>query len=380
MRWTRGLAFTVAGLTGVAGAGLAATTAAMAVPVGHSHNGHSSYIGHFHHINKVASTVPFNGDVNPYGVVVVRHSQGRLHQGDILVSNFNNSKNLQGTGSTIVEISPGGHRMVFAHITKAALHGRCQGRIGLTTALVMAHGWVIVGDLPSKNGQAATSSPGCLLVIDNQGKLRKIFSGSGINGPWDATAVTHGNMAALFVANVLNGTAAAKGKVVNRGTVLRLMIAFRHGKLPAITSVTKVGSGFAERTDPVTFVVAPTGLGLSSNGTLYVADTEMNRITWIPNAVKRHKSAGTGFVLTANGALNAPLGLTIAPNGDVLTVNGGNGKIVETNPVGKQVDSRFLDRSGKPPGNGALFGLAIAPHASGVYFVDDAMNRLRLLH
>ncbi|HEX9065561.1 MAG TPA: hypothetical protein VF843_10665 [Streptosporangiaceae bacterium] len=328
----------------------------------------------------VASTVPANGDVNPYGVVVVRHSQGRLHRGDILVSNFNNSKNLQGTGSTIVQISPSGHRTVFAHITQSSLPGRCPGGIGLTTGLVLVHGWVIVGNLPSKNGQASTSSAGCLFVLDSQGMVRKIFSGHGINGPWDATAVSYGHLAALFVANVLNGTAAAKGHVVHRGTVLRLVLSFRAGQPPAIRRVTKIGSGFYERTDPAAFVVGPTGLGLGRNGTLFVADTGMNRVTWIPDALFRRTSAGTGRVLTSGGALNAPLGLTVAPGGDVLTVNGGNGKIVETSRDGKQIAVRFLDRSGSPPGAGALFGLAVAPRASGVYYVDDAANTLRLLH
>ncbi len=184
----------------------------------------------------------------------------------------------------------------------------------------------------------------------------------------------------LFVANVLNGTVAAKGGVVHRGTVLRIVIGFGRGQLPAMHSVTKVGSGFAERTDPVTFVAGPTGLGLSRNGSLYVADTAMNRITRIGNALTRHTSAGTGAVLTSGGKLNAPLGLTIAPNGDVLTVNGGDGRIVETSPSGMQVASRFLDRSGSPPGNGALFGVTLAPADSGVYYVDDAANTLRLLH
>ena len=51
-------------------------------------------------------------------MAVVRHSEGRLVQGNVLVSNFNNSKNLQGTGTTIVQISPGGHRTVFAQSSK----------------------------------------------------------------------------------------------------------------------------------------------------------------------------------------------------------------------------------------------------------------------
>jgi hypothetical protein len=33
-----------------------------------------------------------------------------------------------------------------------------------------------------------------------------------------------------------------------------------------------------------------------------------------------------------------------------------------------------------PGGGGALFGLAIAPAGSGVYFVDDSVNTLVLLH
>jgi DNA-binding beta-propeller fold protein YncE len=75
-----------------------------------------------------------------------------------------------------------------------------------------------------------------------------------------------------------------------------------------------------------------------------------------------------------------PLGLAIAPNGHILTVNGGNGKIVETTPRGAQIASRFLDTSGSPKGAGALFGLAVRPGPGGVYYVDDAQNTLRLLH
>lgn len=85
-------------------------------------------------------------------------------------------------------------------------------------------------------------------------------------------------------------------------------------------------------------------------------------------------------MVTSGGALSTPLGLTLAPNGDILTVNAGNGKLVETAPAGHQVATRMLDRSGSPPGAGALFGLAVTPHRTGLYYVDDAVNTLRLLH
>ena len=54
-------------------------------------------------ITQIASTVPANGDINPYGVAVIQRSVGTLVKGDVLVSNFNNSANLQGAGTTIVE-------------------------------------------------------------------------------------------------------------------------------------------------------------------------------------------------------------------------------------------------------------------------------------
>jgi len=160
--------------------------------------------------------------------------------------------------------------------------------------------------------------------------------------------------------------------------VLRLGLLFRPGKLPSLRRITTVGSGFAQRTDPSALVVGPTGLGIDRHGNLFVADTGMNRITMIKNAITRTNSAGTGRVVSSGRFLNAPLGLAIAPNGSTLTVNGGNGRIVETNPdTGRQV-SRFLDRSGHPPGSGALFGLAVTPNRHGVYYVDDAANTLRL--
>jgi len=238
----------------------------------------------------------------------------------------------------------------------------------------------VVGSLPTKDGSAATSSAGCLIVLDNHGRVRETFAGNGINGPWDMTSASNGPLAELFVSNVLNGTKKAGGNVVHRGTVLRLDLMFCGSKPPRLISTTKIGSGFPQRTDPAALVIGPTGVGLAPNGTLYVANSLVSGINAIPNATMRSTSAGTGTRITRGGALNTPLGLILAPNGNVLTVNGGNGLIVETTPSGNQVAKKVLDSSGSPPGAGALFGLAVAPSNKGVYYVDDAVNTLRLLH
>jgi hypothetical protein len=103
----------------------------------------------------VASTVPPNGDVNPYGIAVVPTTVGRLVKGDTLVSNFNNKANVQGTGTTIVEVSPAGAVSTFAAIGSIPTAQGCPGGIGLTTALsILPGGWVVVGSLPAGVGGA----------------------------------------------------------------------------------------------------------------------------------------------------------------------------------------------------------------------------------
>ena len=330
-------------------------------------------------ISAVASTVPANGDINPYGVARVPVSMGNLQAGNILVSNFNNSNNFQGTGSTIVEISPAGAVSLFAQLDPATLPGPCPGGVGLTTALVaLRSGWVIVGSLPTSDGTAATAQAGCLIVLDSTGTPVETISGGPINGPWDMTALdADGAGAVLFVSNVLNGTVAGNGQVVNQGTVVRIVLKTFGQPMPKVMSMTVIGSGFPERTDPAALVIGPTGLGLDQNGVLFVADSLDNRVAAIANAVGRQSSAGMGTTVTQNGTLNDPLGLAVG--GDlVATVNGDDGFLVVTSQDGQQIFKKLLDSSGSPPGSGALFGLAFAPQ--GLFFVDDATNMLMLLH
>jgi hypothetical protein len=192
------------------------------------------------------------------------------------------------------------------------------------------------------------------------------------------TALDGGSTARLFVTNVLNGTVKAKGAVVRGGTIVRLVLKTTGVSMPMLVSETVIGSRFGERTDPAALVVGPTGLALGANGTLYVADTLNSRITAISSAASRTSSAGVGSIVSHGAALNAPLGLILAPNSDILTVNGGDGNIVETTPAGAQVATKTLD--GTSGGGGLLFGLALRPGGTGVWFVDDGTNTLALLH
>ena len=204
-------------------------------------------------------------------------------------------------------------------------------------------------------------------MLDQWGHVRETFTGHGIKGPWDMTALDLGGVSDLFVTNVLGGILGPA--TPGGGTVVRLLITSGPFGLPHIIKSTQIGSGFPARTDPAALVVGPTGVGLGFNGTLYVADTDTSRIAAIPDAVFRFGDDGSGRTVTQNGALLNPLGLAIAPNGNILTVNAGNGNMAETTPGGKQVAVVTVDNQSGGAGN--LFGLAVKPGADAVYFVDD---------
>jgi sugar lactone lactonase YvrE len=341
-----------------------------------------------HRHTTLASTVTDNGDLNPYAVVVAPVSAGRVQKDDVLVDNFNNISNLQGTGTTIVGYRPATRdTYLFARLPQNL--PQCPGGIGLTTAMTMLKtGWVIVGSTPSRDGTTATKGPGCLLVLDPNGKLTAVWSGPTINGPWgDMAVVDGGGTATLFVSmagfglpgpNVIDP---ATGLPVKRhnATVLRLEVSIPDGKPPVLVSQTVVGTGFSARPDRDNFLLGPTGLALGADRTLYVTDGLDNVITAIADATTRADSAGTGRVVTQGGLLAWPLAMAWTQEGHLLVCNGKDGRLVEVDPAaGRQIYAQWInnDQAQSPPGNGDLFGIAMTPDARGFYYVMDDVNTL----
>jgi sugar lactone lactonase YvrE len=191
------------------------------------------------------------------------------------------------------------------------------------------------------------------------------------------TSTTQGSTTTLFVSNALNGGAKAGLKTIDNSTVIRIRLSTGDGT-PKVTSETVVANGIPWRDDKAALVIGPTGVALAANGTLYVADTLESRIIAIPDAMTRTTPLkDSGITVSAGGHLNQPLGLILAPDGDILTTNAGDGNIVETTPAGQQIATAAGDPK---TGAGSLFGLAIAPAGKGLLFVDDGFNTLRLLH
>jgi hypothetical protein len=363
-----------------AAAVMLAVTACSAAAGPSGHAAARPYLMRFHVVSQVAATVPANGDVNPYGVAIVRQTTGRLAAGDILVSNFNSKANVQGRGTTIVEISPDGGMRLFARLGALPPAEACPGGVGLTTGLeVLPGGWVVVGSLPSTaHGTLPAVNPtGCLIVLDSRGTPVETWVSPDINGPWDMTMRAQPGHASLFVSNVLARPGSGRSTPPQTGlcTVVRVNITLAPGARPRMTSTTVLAGRLPWQQNKAALVQGPTGLALSPAGTLYVASTVQDSISAVPDAMTRRSPvrAGSG-VLTSGGSLSGPLGLTVAPDGDLIAVNGNNGKAVEVTQAGRQVAAVTL----VPHGAGDLFGVTPTADGQGLLFVNDGTNALDL--
>jgi len=312
---------------------------------------------------RAVSTVPSNGDVNPYGVAFVPPgfpAGGAINPGDILVSNFNNSMNLQGTGTTIVDVPP--TQPVFQYFGGTA-------PLGLTTALnVLTKGFVLVGNFPSTDGTCQNSSAGSILVIDKNGNLVSTITDPLIQGPWDSALFDEFGSAKFFVANGLNGTVVRIDLAVGKSGV-------------SVKKITQIASTYTSQCDPVTFVDAPTGLVYNPfKDVLYVTSTADNAVYAVYGAAERTHDAGRGMLIyTDPKHLHGPLGLAMAPNGDLLT---SNNDAINSDPnqpseiVEFTIEGQFVKEISMDPAQGGSFGLAVQAMGKRAQFaaVDDATN------
>ena len=302
---------------------------------------------------RIFSTVPPNGDLNPYGVTFVpqgfQSGTGPLRSGQTLVSNFNNSANLQGTGTTIVRVSPAGPPFVFF---AGPPHLGGSTGLGLSTALaILQRGFVIVGNVPSIDGTSRTATRGSLLVINNQGHLVSTISGLHISGPWDMTVIDEGNQAIAFVSMVLSGD------------VVRLNLDVSSSDV-TVTSRTVIASGYAHRGDPAAFEVGPTGLVYDPTAdVLYVASTADNAVFSVQSPRTRPGSGGKGTVIYSDAVhLHGPLAMAESPNGDLIVANSdviNSNAALPSEYVEFTKQGQFITELSIDPAQGGSFGLAV---------------------
>ncbi|HEV2099571.1 MAG TPA: hypothetical protein VGR45_11685 [Stellaceae bacterium] len=326
-----------------------------------------------------SSTIPLNGDLNPYGVAIVPRgfpSGGIIAPGDVLVSNFNDLNNNQGAGTTIIKLTPNG---LVAPAVPPGQPGNAsvffQGSgLGLTTALgVLRRGFVLVGNVPTSGG--VIQQPGSLLFLDRNGnQVAPSPYTNQLNGPWDLTIDDEYDHALVFVSNV------------NSGTVTRLNLAISSAAVK-VTSATVIASGYSVAPNAAALILGPTGLAYDEQtDILYVASTNDNMIFAVPRAGRRTASSGTGAIIFNDPHLRGPLALVFAPNGDLLTANGDAtpnadptqpSEIVEFTKTGKFVTQFNVDA-----GQGGAFGMAVANISRDVVrfvYIDDVANDVTVL-
>jgi hypothetical protein len=312
---------------------------------------------------RVVSTSPSNGDLNPYGVAFVPANfpaGGTINPGDVLVSNFNASSNLQGSGTTIVGVPANAPLTLFFQGTAP---------LGLTTALnILQKGFVLVGNFPSPDGTCGSASSGSILVIDKSGNLVSTITDSTIQGPWDSALFDEGSKAKMFVASALSGA------------VVRLDLDVSNSGV-TVNKATQIASGYLHNCDPVTFVDAPTGLVYDpKKDVLYVASTADNAVYAVHTAAERSNDGGIGTLIYKDKKhLHGALGLAMAPNGHLLVTNNDSinpdpnqpSELVEFTIHGKFVKQISLD-----PAPGGSFGLAVETvgMTSRLAAVDDSVN------
>jgi hypothetical protein len=305
------------------------------------------------------STIPPTGpaELNPYGVAFAPANfptTGTLQPGDLLVANFNDPANVQGTGTTIVRITPTGQRSTF--FTNPLQQGLDAG------LAVLQSGFVVVANIPVINN---TPGQGSLQIIDSNGNLVKTITDPNLlDGPWDLAVNDQGNKVQIFVATVSKGVTAIttpNPPATANGTVTRIDLTIQTG-MPVVQDMVQIASGYANRSDNAAFVVGPAGLAFDPRtNTLYVASeaekvggVETGTIFAVANASTTSGDHGKGTVVFADPThLHGPLGLLLASNGDLIAANNDSvnidpnqpSELVEFTPTGQFVGQFSLDPS-----------------------------------
>lgn len=358
------------------GAALAACSSgngtASSAPPMQSHPSHSlssaSVLGTLTVEQTIGSTSPATpADVNPYGLDIAKATAGKITAGDLVVCDFNNPGNVQGTGTEIVALHP----VVGSAPTLIAKDNTLMGCNALATA-------------PNGNIWLAAFKANDNPIFTPGGTLVTALS----NGPWNhpfgetfAPPLNANSVPAFYVSNA------------GDGSIVRVSI------MPGPTfSFTVIATGFPVNGGKPGSILSPSGLNYQSSGDLlYIVDGTNNTLYAIDNvssvgangiSVDANGQSFTGpseasaHVIFSGPPLNGPISSAILPGGNIAIGNtldpDGQNLIVEVSPTGQLLDVDNVDTGPA----GAIFGM-VATGASAadtkLYFNDDNDNTVKVL-
>jgi hypothetical protein len=208
--------------------------------------------------------------------------------------------------------------------------------------------------------------------------------------PWSAIYATHGGSEAVYVSNATTG---AIDRIALNGD--------------AQSSFTEIASGFSTNQGAPGSISAPAGLTYdASNDTLYVVDTNVNRVVALSNVSAigadgvivagtnfSGASAASGSVIASGAPLNGPISGALLVNGALVVGNtldpNGTNLLIEISPTTGVVATKNVDTGAAA----AIFGIVTVPktvttqgafgpintQTNMIYFNDDNDNTVKLL-
>ena len=323
----------------------------------------------------IGSTLdPMEHGGNPYGLTVATATAGLLTSGDLIACNFNDgATNTQGLGTTVIGLHP--------------MAGSTPYRIAQSAKLL---GCSSVTSLPDGSLVATGSQAHATVLISPAGSVSTPFAGDVFAEPWSAIYATHTGSAYVYVSNATTGT-------IDRITL--------NGDVQS--SFTEIASGFSTNNGVPGSISAPAGLTYdATNDTLYVVDTNANRVVSLSNVSAigmdgvivsgttfSGTSAASAKVIASGSPLNGPISGALLVNGDLVVGNtldpNGTNLLIEISPTTGVVASKNVDTGAA----GAIFGIAAVPitittmgaysstntKTNVIYFNDDNDNTVKLL-
>lgn len=312
---------------------------------------------------EIGSTIdPKFGQLNPYGLTVAPATTGDFKKGDLVVCNFNDKNNVQGTGFTIVALHP-------MPGSKPRLVSSSKTLVGCD-ALALG---------PADDIWASAFSANDNPVISATGSLEVNIKGKPFDHPFGQIYAQKGKSAAFYETNAGDGTVVR----INLGSKFTYDV---------------IAKGFAVNHGVPGSIFAPSGLAYDASiDTLYIVDGTNNTVVAFSDVSKipsggivvekggktfMGPSAGHARLVFAGAPLDGPISSALLPNGNLVIGNTsnptGHNVMVELTPSGKVLDTRNVDKGAA----GAIFGMVATGTSDSdtkLYFNDDNSNDLRVL-
>jgi len=313
----------------------------------------------------IGSTVdPVNGDQNPYGLDIAKATSGKLDSGDLVVCNFNNAANVQGTGTTIIALHPKVGSAPRRIAQSASLNG-CDA-LALSPISIWAAAF------------AANDNP----IVSPGGTVLTTLSNGPFHGPFGQAFAPH---AGPF------GVAAFYESNAGDGSIVRINI-LKNGTF----DFDVIATGFPVNHGVPGAILGPSGLQYdAAHDRLYIVDGTDNSliafcgVSTIPShgiTVIGNNFGGPfghrAHLIHAGPPLNGPISSALLPDGHLVVGNtldpAGKNLMVEIAPSGHVLNVKNVDTGAA----GAIFGMVASGHDISdlkLYFNDDNANAVEVL-